>query len=375
MRATMGLATTMRQLMDPSSQLSKLLTTWGVSTLDTSGKLKSLSTILGDVSKAVGEDTNKIRQLTDMGGPAFTTLATSAKTSFDAISREMDNSKSMMKKLANEYQKTLPGSFLRLKAVGVEALLTLFTAVEEPLVKIVNSLSERILKTSEVITKNKTLQKIIEGLQKVLEPIGKMVLDLGDKFVKWLGTLKPGDIEEFFNKIIKFCNDTVSAVTKLVDAINKLFDSIEKFKTGATSNILGGIFQAAFPNMPLAGKMGEAVGAKLTTKEQKGESTPPQTTSKIGVTVPEIGKAVSGNLLMPGMYEKKWQDETEKLVQYFKQSTFAAGASYKGVINVFDEFFKVNVSNEEQLRAQLKDRFDMYKKRMEQIQGADSLKY
>jgi|GEM_PF-5859652 len=370
MRAMMGMSTTMKELSDPTSSLTKLLGEWGIKVADSKGKLKPLSEVISILSTAVSGNEERFRALTNTAGPAFATLI-KGSNDFAKTLTELGKGRETLQKLSKEYSETLPGAFKRFRASGEEALLGLGDSMKEPLITFLNNMSEALLKVASSIDK------------KAIEDLGRAMVDLVGNLpalINLLSTLANG-----LTTIVNVINLAVAGVIKLgtyFSSLGKYLSQIDwgSVMTGFATGGAGGAMSALgaqIGSLKGAWEDANAAADKYIAKNMQAAVTSGVSTNLSSTSSGTVGYHAGANAMVtpegPTKVELYQTRISEILAQYRDQIANSNQVRMAGLINIMEDVFKVNVSSEEQLQSLLRDKLAAYRKRVEVVRSAPTI--
>ncbi len=348
-RALLGMRGAISDLMEPSSTLSKLLESWGIKTIESTGDMKPLETILKQTAAAVSNNSTRYRELVKAGGDAFTILVDGAKE-YSTTLKDIDKSRALLKQNAKELNETLPQAWDKLSASARAALISMGENLRGPLVGLLHNLSATLIEVSNSID-------------------AESITILGNALISLVGALP--QVVEGLKPVVKLLGWMADAITLAVLGIQKAIDFTQtrfaQIKKGEKpSQRAGNVEQAWFEaNTRTDERMWNAF------KFPTGRVESPIQGYGAGAEGREAGTFQTPYSAPTVIREDK--DFTTTLKSALSDYIQTVNKRSMSIIEIMKEVFEASVPIDKQLVEKLKQLLAEHKKKVEKIQGATSI--
>ncbi|MBB3665934.1 TP901 family phage tail tape measure protein [Prauserella sediminis] len=179
-----ALRSSIAMLLNPSAQAQKTLKKLGVSAVDSSGNLKSLTSIVGQLEKSGASTADMMTIFGQEAGPAMSALVGQGSSALKDLTKELNNSGGTAEKIAGKQMEGFNGSMKQLKSafeglmisIGQSGLLDFMTSMVSGLTGLISKLNEASPTTMKVVT---AIGALVAAIGPVTWALGTMTSGVG----------------------------------------------------------------------------------------------------------------------------------------------------------------------------------------------------
>lgn len=237
------------QMLKPTGEAKRIMDKLGISFLDSSGNIKSLITIIGNLQRSGAGAADMMALFGLRAGPAMLALTSMGASALGNLTKELESSGGTAKRIADKFRTTLIGRTKDLIASLNELAITMYNSFKKPLTDTVFAIRNWVLELERALHNTGILKAAVEGLKEGLTRLTEKIGENSKKFIKWIKTLKPEDVKKRFKKMGKDISDTI---LRAIEAVEGLTDAIKEAISGKPVDEALTKFKKAFTDIMTA---------------------------------------------------------------------------------------------------------------------------
>lgn len=200
-RAGTTLRRALSQLLAPSGRAKKVMEELGVSFVSSEGRLKPFVTIIRDLQTAGMNASQAMEMFGLRAGPGMITLVNAGAGSIRDLKGDLEDAKGTAEDMSQAFRTTVKGRVRDLMASVIDLGLAFSERFKKPLSDAIFAVRNFIVDIVNIGNRMGIFKVIVEGVKNAMEPIIDLVKDWSEEFKKWLGTLTPRKVSEFFSNL------------------------------------------------------------------------------------------------------------------------------------------------------------------------------
>ena len=238
------------ELLAPTGKAKDIFKEANLTFVDSSGRLKHLTTIVRDLQKANLTAGQVFEAFGDRAASGVEALIIRGAPALMELQNQLENSQGAADRMSQAFRTTVIGRvrdlFASLKNLG----LGFSQQFNEPLAKAIYAVRNFIVDITDTANRMGLFKAAVDGVQKVMAPIIQWVKEWSVEFKKWLATLTPQKVTAFFDNIAKKVADVVASLRE--GDLKKVFEDVFKFVVFVGKAVIGTILgmAKAFSAMP-----------------------------------------------------------------------------------------------------------------------------
>lgn len=338
------------QMLSPTGRAKDIMEKLGVTFMDSTGNLKPLVEIIGDLNSAGITTAQTMEMFGLRAGPAMAALLRMGSGALRDMTQRLENSGGTAHRIAEMFRTTLIGRTRDLIASLNELGLTIFNAFRDPLKNAVFSIRNWVLSIERALNSSKLLDAAVQGFLRGIQPLIDRFKEIGDGIKE---ALEAGDAQKVgitFEAIGSVVSDFVNFLLDLPAKIADFWNNFREIMAEGGGG-LQGFFAALGEKIgkPLLDglvkifmKMGTLLQAILTRSIEGAVGAVKQAMLELGFEMANAAKGLEGPI--SGKFGKALREVGEAMLKF---GTATDGTNEK--IKEQDDIIKETMGDLEQL--------------------------
>lgn len=249
-RAGTSLRRAITQLIAPTGGAKKVFNELGVSVVDSSGKVKPLTTVVRELNAAGITAAQTMEAFGLRAGPGMIALLKAGSGALSSFQSDLEDADGAANRMAQNFRTTVAGRTKDLIASLVDLGLAFSEEFKKPLADTIFAVRNFIKDIVTAGEQTGLFRSIVKGVQDALSPLRDVLAALSKRFIEFLKDLTAEDVLSFFDSMKRRLQDIITSVTsgEIKETLTSTFTVVMTLIEGI--NAIVGILLKGFMLIP-----------------------------------------------------------------------------------------------------------------------------